>query len=172
MMAGSHIVLGLAAWVVAAPYLGMPAFAPIPLSLAVLGSLLPDIDHPKSLIGRRSRPVSTLICKAFGHRGITHSLAAVAVGGALLQSAGMAVGIVLPLVIGYLSHLFADMLTPSGLRFAWPLAGRWSLPICRTGSRGEILVVAILLSAAVLSSLDHRLLYSTLHRLLWKGRVM
>ncbi|VEB43121.1 Inner membrane protein ydjM [Chromobacterium violaceum] len=47
------------------------------LAGGLAGSLLPDIDHPKSWLGRRipflSRPISYL----FGHRGITHSLLAV-----------------------------------------------------------------------------------------------
>jgi inner membrane protein len=53
-----------------------------------------------------------------------------------------------PLVVGYLSHLLADLLTPGGLRLAWPMKGVWSLPLCRTGSAFEPLVVALMLSWA------------------------
>jgi inner membrane protein len=146
MMAGSHIALGAAAWFVAAPRLGLPALEPVSLGLAVLGALLPDIDHPKSWVGKRVWPVSLLCSRFFGHRGMTHSL--IAVGGclALLLSNWLSVAIAGPLVVGYLSHLAADLLTPGGLRLAWPLKGVWSLPLCRTGSPFEPLVVALVLS--------------------------
>ena len=78
MMAGSHVALGAAAWMLAAPHFGQDALQPVGLGLAVAGSLLPDIDHPKSWAGRRLRPVSTLIAAVFGHRGVTHSLLALA----------------------------------------------------------------------------------------------
>ena len=55
-MAKSHVVVGLASWVAAAPLLHLPITNPLYLGLAVAGSLLPDIDHPQSWVGRRSRP--------------------------------------------------------------------------------------------------------------------
>jgi inner membrane protein len=33
------------------------------------------------------------------------------------------------------------MLTPQGLRLAWPLSRTWGLPLCRTGSAMESVVV-------------------------------
>jgi len=145
MMAGSHIALGAAAWLVAAPHLGLPAVEPLSLGLAVLGSLLPDIDHPKSWVGRRVRPLSNLVGALFGHRGLTHSALAVAACLVLLGQSDLRPAIVAPLVVGYLSHLAADLLTPKGLRLAWPLRGNYALPLCRTGSPFEPLVVAVLL---------------------------
>ena len=47
----------------------------IPATL--LTCLLPDIDHPKSLLGQRLKWLSYPIARAFGHRGFTHSLLAV-----------------------------------------------------------------------------------------------
>ncbi|MBV1799810.1 metal-dependent hydrolase [Siccirubricoccus sp. G192] len=148
MMAGSHVALGAAAWIAAAPQLGQPALAPAALGLAVLGALLPDIDHPKSWVGRRLRPLSHAIAAVFGHRGVTHSLVAVAGCGALLLNEGVPRQVVAPLVVGYLSHLLGDLLTPGGLRLAWPFRGTWALPLCRTGSPFEPLVVALALLAA------------------------
>jgi len=148
MMAGSHIALGAAAWFAAAPRLGMPALDPLSLGLAVLGSLLPDIDHPKSWVGKRVWPLSLVCAKLFGHRGMTHSLIAVAACAALVLDGRMPLPITAPLVVGYLSHLVADLLTPGGLRLAWPMKGTWSLPLCRTGSAFEPLVVALMLSWA------------------------
>ncbi|MXP63870.1 metal-dependent hydrolase [Roseomonas sp. M0104] len=148
MMAGSHIALGAAAWFVAAPRLGLPALDPAMLGLAVFGALLPDMDHPKSWVGKRLRPASTVIAALLGHRGVTHSLLAVLGCGALLVSQNVPLAITAPLVVGYLSHLAADLLTPGGLRLAWPLRGTYALPLCRTGSPFEPLVVALALSWA------------------------
>ena len=39
------------------------------------------------------------------------------------------------------NQLFAEQ-TPGGLRLAWPLQRRYAIPLCRTGSPGEVLVVA------------------------------
>ena len=144
MMAGSHVALGVAAWLVAAPHLGLPAAAPSCLGLALLGSLLPDIDHPKSWLGRRVRPVSSGIAAVLGHRGVTHSaIAALACAWGL--HGGAPKWIAAPLTVGYLSHLAADLLTPRGLRLAWPLRTTWAFPLCRTGSPFEPLIVALVL---------------------------
>jgi membrane-bound metal-dependent hydrolase YbcI (DUF457 family) len=47
VMAGSHVVVGIATWTLVAPHLGLPALDPVALGLATFGSLLPDIDHPR-----------------------------------------------------------------------------------------------------------------------------
>ena len=148
MMAGSHIALGAAAWFVVAPRFGLPALDPVALGLAVTGALMPDIDHPKSWMGKRIWPVSAVVSRIFGHRGLTHSLIAIVACLALLFSTLLPTWISAPLVVGYLSHLAADLLTPGGLRLDWPLKGIWALPLCRTGSPFEPLVVALVLSWA------------------------
>ena len=145
MMAGSHIALGAAAWLVAAPHLGLPAAAPACLGLAILGSLLPDIDHPKPWLGKRLRPLSSTIASALGHRGVTHSALALAGCAWGLMYGGAPRWVVDPLAVGYISHLAADILTPAGLRLAWPLRRTWALPLCKSGSPFEPLVVALLL---------------------------
>ncbi len=150
-MARSHLALGLASWVVAAPLLHGPVANPECVLLALGGALLPDIDHPQSWVGRRTRPLSTAISALFGHRGITHSAVAVAALAALLAYSGTNRVMSSALAVGYLSHLAADMLTPRGLRLAWPLRRTWGWPLCATGSAAEPVVVAglCLLAAAV-----------------------
>jgi inner membrane protein len=149
MMARSHVVVGLATWIAAAPILHVRPLDPIYLGLVVAGSLLPDIDHPKSWVGRRVRPISTAMAATFSHRGITHSAIAVIGLIALLLHAGYRRGGISALAIGYLSHLAADMLTPQGLRLAWPLRGTWGIPLCRTGAVWEPVVVMILAGGSV-----------------------
>ncbi|MDD2876044.1 MAG: metal-dependent hydrolase [Acidiphilium sp.] len=155
MMAKSHVVVGIATWVAVARLLHLPPGDPVYLALAIAGSLLPDIDHPKSWIGRRARPVSTFIAATLGHRGITHSAIAVIGLVLLLQWAGQQRGAISALAVGYLSHLAADMLTPRGLRLAWPLQKTWGLPLCRTGSAMEPVIVVTLICLAGWSVLSH-----------------
>ncbi len=145
-MARSHVVVGLATWIAAAPLLHLSVANPVYLGLAVVGSLLPDVDHPKSWVGRRSRPVSTAIAATLGHRGVTHSAIAVVVLIVLLSQAGYRRGLVSALALGYLSHLAADMMTPRGLRLAWPLRRTWGFPLCRAGSPAEPLIVLALVT--------------------------
>lgn len=155
MMAKSHVVVGLAGWIAAAPVLHLPTLAPTYIGLVVVGALLPDIDHPKSWIGRRARPISTTIAATLGHRGITHSAAAVVVGTALLVWLGHRRGAVSALAVGYLSHLAADMLTPQGLPLTWPFRRNWGFPLCRTGSITEPVIVAALACAIICWAMTH-----------------
>ncbi|MDB5400798.1 MAG: metal-dependent hydrolase [Rhodopila sp.] len=157
MMARSHVLVGLATWIAAAPALHVRTLDPIYLGLVVAGSLLPDIDHPKSWVGRRTRPISTAIAATFSHRGVTHSAIAVIGLTMLLLHAGYRRGGVTALIIGYLSHLAADMLTPQGLRLAWPLRRTWGFPLCRTDSPMEPMIVSVLIGAIAWWFLRHRL---------------
>jgi membrane-bound metal-dependent hydrolase YbcI (DUF457 family) len=44
------------------------------ISVTILGSLLPDIDHTKSWIGKSVYPIAKWISRNYGHRTITHSI--------------------------------------------------------------------------------------------------
>jgi inner membrane protein len=142
VMAGSHVVLGVAAWTWAAPHLGLPAVDPLALGLAALGALLPDIDHPSSWVGRRARIISRPLAAMIGYRGVTHSLVAVLACLVFLRWEGLRRAVIDPLIVGYLSHLAADLLTTRGLRLAWPSARRQAIGLCHTGSMAESVIVA------------------------------
>ena len=86
---------------------------------------------------------------------MTHSAVAVVGLMALLLHAGYRQGMVSALTVGYLSHLAADMLTPRGLRLAWPLRGSWGLPLCRTGSPMETTIVIALVGGIAWRFLLH-----------------
>lgn len=146
MMAGSHVAVGMAAWAWAGPHLGLSALDPVALALAVGGALLPDIDHPQSWVGRRAWMISHPLAALIGHRGFTHSILAVVACGLMLRWQGLGRAAVDPWVVGYLSHLAADLLTSSGLRLAWPLRRRFAIPLCKTGSSGELVIVASLVA--------------------------
>ena len=99
---------------------------------AILTCLLPDIDHPKSFLGQRLKWISKPIARAFGHRGFTHSLLAVF---ALLATFYLKVpeswfipaDALQGMVLGYLSHILADMLTPACLSWFPKRATNWNV---------------------------------------------
>ncbi|MDH2065703.1 metal-dependent hydrolase [Pantoea sp. GD03673] len=110
---------------------------------ALLTCLLPDIDHPKSLLGQRLSWLSHPIARAFGHRGFTHSLLAVAAGLWLFQinlpqSSPIPPDVLQGLTLGYLSHILADMLTPAGVPLLWPCRWRFRLPILRSQKGNQL----------------------------------
>lgn len=96
----------------------------IPLFIAFIfiGSIVPDIDNPNSRLGRKLPVISHLIKFTLGHRGIFHSLWPLFLISFLLSSINIEISI--GLFIGYLSHLFLDALTISGVRFLYPLKFR------------------------------------------------
>ncbi|WP_368900204.1 metal-dependent hydrolase [Mixta calida] len=109
----------------------------------LLTCLLPDIDHPRSTLGQRFRWISQPIARAFGHRGFTHSLLAV-LGGVTLLRMNLPHGWPVPtdamhgMVLGYLSHIAADMLTPAGVPLLWPCRWRFRLPLLTTKAGNQL----------------------------------
>ncbi|EJD6082050.1 MULTISPECIES: metal-dependent hydrolase [Providencia] len=131
---------------------------------ALLGALLPDIDHPSSLPGRLLRIFSLPISKLCGHRGFTHSLVAwLLVMAACYQwipiEWQVPNDLIQAFLLGYLSHLIADMLTPSGVPFLWPLPQRFCFPIIRgkNSKRTERFIAVILTVCACFLPIGYQL---------------
>lgn len=134
----THIAAGIAAALVVSDFAhATPSHAVFVLAGGVLGSLLPDIDHPKSAFGSKVVPISTVISAVFGHRGVTHSLIAtvgVAFGGwYFMHTANMGNVDWAPFLVGmsagYLSHLLGDWMTNSGVPLLWPSKRKFVAPI-------------------------------------------
>lgn len=141
----SHLMLGAvtAAVAVRCDWMALDSLA---VPACILGSLLPDMDHPRSYIGKRLQPLSGMIAKIFGHRGITHSLFIIILGAwFLLDYLKSPPHWVTGLALGYLSHLLADFFTPAGVPLLWPLKRKFCSPITvTTGSRQETWLVALI----------------------------
>lgn len=150
MMAFSHVLTGLSVYSLAAHYTDLP-WGPATVGAAVAGSLLPDIDHPKSWLGRRLLPISVPLTMLVGHRGITHSLlAVVAMAFVLTFYGGIAGGVVAALSIGYVVHLAGDFVTNSGIPLLWPIKRRYRLPLAKTGGFVEpVIVLAVAVWAGI-----------------------
>jgi len=113
---------------------------PLGIIAVVLGSLLPDIDHPNGTIRQMME-----LPKIIPHRGPTHTVWAGIIfpvltvglvawsGNPILVS--LATG--LAMFIGYSSHLVLDSLNPTGVKWMRPWKDFKLHGPIRTGSRGE-----------------------------------
>ncbi|MCK9470720.1 MAG: metal-dependent hydrolase [Bacilli bacterium] len=94
----------------------------------VLGSLLPDIDHPRSMISLRVKPIGFIVSKLFKHREYTHSiigsLSMTFLIGILLNLLNIETNInfifLKALFSGIASHIILDMLTFHGVALLYP----------------------------------------------------
>lgn len=113
----------------------------------LVGALLPDIDHPNSILGRRCGFVSHTLHRWYGHRSITHSVFGLlllctlgfglsSLGIALCNSQGIHISVALEstfrlalfsLIFGCALHLLADSLTKEGIPLLWPHTERYGL---------------------------------------------
>lgn len=165
MMVSTHLITGFFAGTGVVNFLHLNGFEAVLLLMgSTAGALLPDVDHPKSWLGRRIPFISGPIAAVFGHRGITHSLLAV-VGLVLWLRHGLAQwhlvdtgwGLVaVGVVAGYLSHILGDFVTHGGVPLLWPIKRRFSSPLTfLTGGVFERLLAVALVLGAVWTLLDH-----------------
>ena len=167
MLGRTHIAIALAATAV---IINDPSKMPLDLTIAAVSAILPDIDTQGSMLrhklskyaGILSLPIllvigyllfihnyfslfslilyTTYLIFAFvgHHRGFTHSLLGFTLFALILFMSDKA--IILPAIIGYASHLIADLLTPSGIPIFYPYEKNFKIPIVKTGSLTDLLV--------------------------------
>lgn len=183
MMAPTHRLGGIAAGTAIAALMhkkGMEAAAL--MAGAVLGSLIPDIDNCHSSISRKWPVISLLVSvgqavirglsrllpkkqgqyvrSMIGHRGLTHSLAALIIFPGLAVLAGHVFGLSIcmdmaaGLAGGVLSHLIFDMLA-GGVPVFMPFsAKRIVLARLKTGGMGEWLFRGLLVTIFIYFGLE------------------
>lgn len=170
-MGRTHMISGAAGYLGYAYATGLstgPALAGA--VVCAYGALLPDLDHPNSLIAWRLhiRPLCRLVAwVSGGHRHATHSalfvgLVALAAqyahlplaaarrcghpGWAAARTPGWAV---LALTLGVACHIVGDCLTPEGCPILWPLPYRFSLHLFTTDTWREAIFAVACLAASV-----------------------
>jgi inner membrane protein len=137
--------------------------------VAILGAIIPDIDHPRSVIGRTFPFISIPLERRYGHRTITHSFIGWFISSIIFSVVVVLISIIYavlirsadplsnPLIarwiaafsISYFSHLILDMFNPRGSQMFWPDTGRDVLPKNpryrpESGSREEIFIFIVL----------------------------
>jgi inner membrane protein len=118
MMAHTHLAFGLLFGLLSLSFLH-PANKYIFIGIAVFASLLPDLDHPQSKLGRKL-VVSKIFNIFFGHRGFFHAIW-IPLAAWLVLSLGFGISYGSAVFIGYFAHLFSDGLTKSGINLIHPL---------------------------------------------------
>lgn len=123
-------------------------------AVAAVSALLPDVESPKSFVGRKLPGVSHAGEMVFGHRQAFHSLLAaagfLAVAYVISASVHLSYCYAFSGFIGYVSHLILDTLNPAGIPWLWPLKFRLRIPLTQTGG---IMERAILFPVLVLFGL-------------------
>jgi inner membrane protein len=127
MMGKTHLVIGVAIGLSTAYVLesDVPhAFALTAFSAA--GALLPDVDHPRSMIRDFLWIPGDILFSQMPHRGITHTfLAMVVVVGIIYFLLPASLNVIgFAVLLGFFSHLIADVVTPRGLPLLLPFTDR------------------------------------------------
>jgi len=115
MMWKTHLAFGGLIGLLLIPIL-KPSQPIIFFAIVLFASLLPDIDHPDSKLGRKVK----IISKLFKHRGFFHSIFGVALFTLPFLYFKLDL-IAIPLLIGYCSHLLGDLITLEGIMPFYPL---------------------------------------------------
>ncbi|HLO52505.1 MAG TPA: metal-dependent hydrolase [Kamptonema sp.] len=152
MMAITHAVASVAIGSLALQTADTTAIA-----LLIAGSQLPDIDNTQSTVGRMVWPLARFIEERWPHRSITHSLwstVAIATVSFFISQKLPINWVTLPL--GHFIAICTDTLTPEGVQLFWPspvwaVCGSNPNARIRTGSKGEIMLLAFFAAILALS---------------------
>ena len=110
----------------------MLEFSLIPTAITVaagaFGGLLPDLDHRKSTITKKLGVLGFCSSRLFRHRGVLHAptfyFVATAVLWLFVSESSYLQFVIYGLLVGELSHLLLDALTPKGIPMLWPFYRR------------------------------------------------
>lgn len=125
-------------------------------------SLLPDIDHPSSLVGRIFSGPSKYMLRKYGHRTVTHSLFAVLAAAVLFSPALLfSFSLYFAALLAYSSHIFLDLFNVGGVKLLAPVSQKEyisfhspSLRILVSSWKEYVLLFVIVLSTFTLSGQD------------------
>lgn len=116
MMFKTHLMFGLFLSLLLFSYFNLNPL--VFILILVFCSILPDIDHGKSYIGRRLFFISFIIKWIFGHRKLIHSIIFATIIALLIRNFFELYWV--PFYLGYLSHIFLDALTKQGVYVFYP----------------------------------------------------
>ncbi|MFI4846888.1 MAG: metal-dependent hydrolase [Candidatus Makana argininalis] len=121
----------------------------------LLTCLLPDIDHPKSFLGKKIKWLSVPLNKVLGHRGFTHSLFILVLFIFFFKiniflKKNIPIDSFQSMIIGYISHIISDILTPLGVPLFWPFKFRFVLPLLNKNKYKEKILCIFLFFFALI----------------------
>ena len=126
----THVVLGTAAAIALTlkypqglNLIGMNISPAIALLTVSAGSYGPDIDIQQSHLGQQHR----IISKHLKHRGITHTMfvPAILLNVMLLaKDLPFLVSFIFGFLLGWLTHIFADLFNKKGVPLLWPFTSK------------------------------------------------
>ncbi len=118
------------------------------LFLFLLGALLPDIDHFSSWLNNKLK-ITKLLALFLQRRGIMHSLFFAVL---LFFIIGLfwEFDYAIAVLLGYLSHLFGDLLTKDGLRLFQPFGQLKISGFFKTGRLFEKFIFILLIVLIIL----------------------
>lgn len=98
----------------------------IGLVTAVAGALLPDADMKTTTAGRKLGLIGTITSKLFTHRGLTHTLFFPTLLYVWMTTITIPVvpSLLFGLIVGWLSHIIADIFNGKGVPLLWPIIRR------------------------------------------------
>lgn len=117
--------------------------------LVTIFSSLPDIDHPKSKIGRKLFFLSIPISFVFKHRGFFHSIFPALILFFVLNYFNMNF-LALAVAVGYISHLLGDAVTKEGINFLHPISTFRIQGPMRTGAALEAVVFFVIIAINII----------------------
>ena len=121
----NHVVGGIVFTGIFSSFWNINIFSKIEyIGLCSFFSVLPDIDHTRSPIGKLFYPIANYLDRHFGHRTITHSFLALILLTFLISTLEKLYGnnfnLTLLFAFSYGSHLIFDMMTIEGVLLFYP----------------------------------------------------
>lgn len=128
----THVLISLVVYSIISKYVHIDKPVIYVIPLLIFATLLPDIDHKNSKIGKFSS-----LHEVLDHRGITHTLAALVVLSLPVLLLG-GTEYFLVFWIGYSLHLIGDCFNIVGVKLLYPFSNRRvSLGLVKVGSSEE-----------------------------------
>jgi len=142
MLFRTHIAFGFLVGLILLRYLN-PTNQILFILLIVIGASIPDIDHPRSKLGKYLKPINFL----FEHRGFFHSFLMLFIIYFLVHLIKSSYA--LPLSAGFFSHIVSDGLTKQGVMPIHPFSRIRIKGFVETGSILEHILFIVILIANI-----------------------
>jgi inner membrane protein len=145
MMFKTHLAFGFLVALFMVKFFA-PANEILFFSLVIIASVLPDIDHPNSKIGKNFKLVGFL----FEHRGFFHSVFALMLLFAVLLFFIKSYILGIAVLTGYGAHIFIDAFSKQGIMPFHPLSRFRISGFIKTNGIAEYLIFLLIVLADII----------------------